>query len=359
MPRQRIPKLCHHRPTGRAYVTDQATGREVYLGAWGSAEAQIAYGQWVAALQARRREVPIEVRAGHAPTVSELVAAYLAHADGYYTKHGRPTTEAGTVRQATGFLFDLYPDLPAKDFGPGALKAVRQAMVEKGHARIHVNKQVQRLRRIWRWGVEHELVSADVWSALRSVQGLAAGRTAAKESEPVLPADPAAVAAALPLMPPTLRAMVSVQLFSGCRPQDTCILRPIDIECNTEPWVYTPLTHKTEHRGRPRKIWLGPQARAVLAPLLAKAKPEDWLFRHRRGRYTTQAYRRAIDRVLERHGLPLWSPGQLRHTQATAVRSRFGLEAAQVYLGHAEADVTQIYAERNEALARKVAEEMG
>ncbi len=358
MPR-RVPKLCRHRSSERAYVTDPATGKAVYLGTWGSPEAIAAYGRWVQAFLGRHQEAPADLPHGYSPTVSELLNAYLAFADTYYRKHGKPTTEAGTVRQAARFLFDLYPDLPARDFGPASLKAVRAAMIEAGHAREHINKQIQRIRRVWRWGVEHELVPADSWAALRAVQGLAAGRTAAKESEPVVPADPAAVEAALPFFPPLLRAMVQIQLFSGCRPQDTCILRKTDLDCTQLPWVYVPYTHKTEHRGRERKIWLGPQARAVLAPLLEKSEPEAWLFRHRRGRYTTQAYRRAIDRVLEKHGLPLWSPGQLRHTQATAVRSRFGLEAAQVYLGHAEADVTQIYAERNEALARKVAEAMG
>jgi len=41
------------------------------------------------------------------------------------------------------------------------------------------------------------------------------------------------------------------------------------------------------------------------------------------------------------------------------VRSEFGLEEAQVSLGHKKADVTQIYAERNAALAMKVAGEIG
>jgi len=49
----------------------------------------------------------------------------------------------------------------------------------------------------------------------------------------------------------------------------------------------------------------------------------------------------------------------LRHTAATRVRHAHGLEAAQVILGHTRADVTQIYAERDAALARAIAEKMG
>jgi site-specific recombinase XerC len=49
----------------------------------------------------------------------------------------------------------------------------------------------------------------------------------------------------------------------------------------------------------------------------------------------------------------------LRHSFATAIRKEHGLEAAQVLLGHARADVTQVYAERDEELAARVAEQVG
>jgi len=55
----------------------------------------------------------------------------------------------------------------------------------------------------------------------------------------------------------------------------------------------------------------------------------------------------------------LWHPNQIRHARGTAVRKKFGLEAAQVALGHERADVTQVYAERNLELATEVATAMG
>ena len=54
-----------------------------------------------------------------------------------------------------------------------------------------------------------------------------------------------------------------------------------------------------------------------------------------------------------------WSPNQLRHSAATEIRRRYGLEAAATVLGHAKADVTQIYAERDYALAANVARQIG
>jgi integrase len=54
-----------------------------------------------------------------------------------------------------------------------------------------------------------------------------------------------------------------------------------------------------------------------------------------------------------------WHPHQLRHTAATEIRRRFGLEAAQACLGHSELGVTQIYAEKNLEAARRVMSEIG
>jgi integrase len=66
-----------------------------------------------------------------------------------------------------------------------------------------------------------------------------------------------------------------------------------------------------------------------------------------------------VARACDRAGVPHWHPNQLRHLFATEVRRRYGLEAAQVALGHAKADVTQVYAERDLGLATRLALEMG
>jgi hypothetical protein len=41
------------------------------------------------------------------------------------------------------------------------------------------------------------------------------------------------------------------------------------------------------------------------------------------------------------------------------VRKKCGIKAAQVALGHARADVTQVYAERNMEMAMRIARETG
>jgi site-specific recombinase XerC len=54
-----------------------------------------------------------------------------------------------------------------------------------------------------------------------------------------------------------------------------------------------------------------------------------------------------------------WAPNRLRHSFATKVRKKYGLEAAQVALGHSSAAVTQVYAERDLDKGIQVAKAMG
>ena len=81
-----------------------------------------------------------------------------------------------------------------------------------------------------------------------------------------------------------------------------------------------------------------------------------------------RAVRRAVKRVnalrIKDGGenavlIELWSPNRLRHSAATEIRSEFGIEGAQVILGHSSADVTQVYAERDRRLAADIARKLG
>ena len=55
-----------------------------------------------------------------------------------------------------------------------------------------------------------------------------------------------------------------------------------------------------------------------------------------------------------------WHPHQLRHTAATIIRREFGLEAAQVALGHSSALITDaVYAERDRAKVEEVMIKIG
>ena len=180
-------------------------------------------------------------------------------------------------------------------------------------------------------------------------------------------------------------------------------------------WTYVPATHKTAYRGHARTVYLGPRAQAVLRPWLRTAL-DAYLFqpaeavadlrreRHARrvipagqgnelgtnrktvpkrsagNRYTSTTYCRAIQRACDKADraakekaraagrdvadderlVPRRHPHQLRHNYATNVRREYGLEAAQILLGHSSALVTDaVYAERGTAKGMEVAKAIG
>ncbi len=341
--------------------------------------------QGMAVGPSRRRET-IEGMYGH------FLRFAITH---YRTADGTPTSELRMYRDAVAPLRELYGDTYAADFGPLALQAVRQKMIDRGWCRTVINKNISRIRRLFKWAASQELVPQWLPHGLACVQGLQRGRTTAREMEPVTPVPATVVDALLPTLVPTLRAMVELQRFTGMRPGEVRLLRPCDVDRSGELWIYKPDQHKTAHRGKERVIVFGPRARAVFEPWLAKTEPTARCFTPMNAKneryealrakrkskvppsqmnrrkpveklqnvagdeFTDSGYAGMVTRAAVRAGLPAFHPHQLRHTFASEVRHRFGLEAAQVLLGHSKADVTQIYATRDLGLATKVASEVG
>ncbi|HTQ40823.1 MAG TPA: tyrosine-type recombinase/integrase [Pirellulales bacterium] len=406
----RVPTYRRHKPTGQAVVT--LDGHDIYLGKWNATASRQEYdrliGEWLSA----GRRLP-RAAASHDTTIIELAASYWRFAQGYYRKDGKPTRSLERVRLALKVLRQLYGPTCAGDFGPLALQAIQQRFVREGKARPYVNCLIEEIKRVFKWGVSQELVPALVFQALATVPGLRKGRTDAPEPQPIGPVAAAVVDATLPHLPPVVREMVRFQSLTGCRPGEVCILRPCDIDRSGDVWAYRPSTHKTEHHSRQRVIFIGPQAQEILRPYLLR-NAEAYCFapadserkrldarhemrktplscgnrpgtnRKRRRkialgeRYDTNAYAKCVRRasdLADRKGrqqardadpnvkddriIPRWSPNQLRHSKATEVRRRFGLEAVQVVLGHAKADVSQIYAERDLGLAERIMREVG
>lgn len=241
--------------------------------------------------------------------------------------------------------------------------------------------------------MSQELVPPSVFQALATVPGLRRGRTEAREPQRIAPVAESIVDATLPHLPRIVADMVRLQRLTGARPGEVCILRPCDVDRSGDVWAYRPASHKTEHHGRERIIFIGPKAQAILAPYLLRAadaycfSPREAVeaqnaqrrekrqspmtpsqSRRRRKRkpvrapgdcYTVHSYGRAITRACDAAEVDVWMPNRLRHSAATEIRSRFGLEAAATVLGHAQANVTQIYAERDLTKAAAIMREVG
>ena len=298
------------------------------------------------------------------------------------------TSELGDYKLSLRPLRELFGPTPAGEFSPLKLKAVRQRMIDAGLSRGVINQRVGRIKRVFKWGVSEELVPESVYRALLAVDGLKAGRSGARETAPVRPVTDEHVDAVLPFLSTPLRGLVRVQRLTGMRPGEVARMRGRDIDRSGEVWLYRPAQHKTAWRGKERVVPIGPRCREVVEEFLT-TDPDAYLFRPQDGReewfaakraarkskvppsqacrrkanprrkprevYSRHAYANAVARACEKACVPRWHPNQLRHSRATEVRGGFGLEAAQVVLGHARANVTEVYAERDQALAVKVA----
>ena len=417
MPRlvQSVPKYQKHRASGQAVVT--INGRDHYLGPHGTKASKLNYDrlitEWLSSGRSQSYGAPERDY-----TVVELIADYLRYAKSYYGDG--PRSSAAAMMYAVRPLKELYGRTAAAGFGPLQFKAVRQSLMGTDVSRSYVNQTMRKIAAVFRWGAGEGKLPASVPQSLSMVAGLRRGKTDLRETKPIQPVADATVDATIPHLSPIVADMIRLQRLCGARPAEVCILRPCDLDRTGEVWIYKPKEHKTEHHGKERTIFIGPQAQEILLRYLARGG-EDYCFRpcdsmakylaakhdaratplscgNRPGtnrrkkprkapgeRYTTCSYRRAIHNACDKafphpeldgirepmlnkeQKLELkawrkshrWAPNQLRHAAATEVRREFGLEAAQIVLGHSKADVTQVYAERDLAKGLEVAKRIG
>jgi len=263
----RIPSYRLHAPTGQAVV--RLSGRDFYLGPWQSERSKVEYQRLTAEWLANHRSLPAAASWGQADlTINELLASYLAYAKGYYQKNGEETSEVCCIRVAMRELARLYGHTPAGRFGPLALKAVRQQLVDRGLCRKTINGMISRMKRCFKWGVENEVLPPSVYHGLAAVNGLRRNRTEAKETAPVLPVSNALVDAVQPVVSRQVWAIVELMRLTVARCGEIIAMRGMDLDVSGEVWLYRPSSHKTAHYGHERIIDLGPKAQAVVKSFL-------------------------------------------------------------------------------------------
>jgi hypothetical protein len=200
MPRlfHRPPKYCLHKGTKQATVS--LFGRRIYLGPYGSRRSHEAYQQalrqWHEAKDAQATSNPeskdkgdladvpsitaatlrAERLTGSPITINELALVFRRHARSYYRKNGKITREATLIDDVIRILWKHHAGDFLEDFGPVSLDALRERMIDDlDWSRKHINKQVGRLIRMFKWAAEKELVDASVPLALKSLAGLKKG----------------------------------------------------------------------------------------------------------------------------------------------------------------------------------------
>lgn len=376
MPRlsKALPKYRKHRASGRAVVN--LNGKDHYLGPHDTKTSKLEYDRIIGEWLANGRRLPVQVN-DDTITVLNLCAAYWRFCKSYYVKNGKPTDEQAGVKAAIRHIKAAYSKTRAKDFGPLALEAVREQMIGTGNSRRYINQNIGRIRRMYRWGVSKELIPVEVYQALLAVAGLKRGKCAARETAPVMPVDDKVIEATLECAPKMIRDMIFIQLLTGCRPGEVCSIRPAEIDRTDDVWRYRPGSHKMELRGRHRVILIGPKAQAILLPYLSCDENKTCFERPTGGAFKRWNYNSKIHQACDK-AFPVpgnikndvvkskawqkqhrWAPNRLRHSRATDIRMKYGLEASQAVLGHSKADTTQIYAERDIATAAQIMREVG
>jgi integrase len=393
-----VPSYRLHKSSGQAVVTlpDGRGGRrDVLLGEHGTPASRAEYGRVIAEWEAAGRQLQVQKSQSQVRlTIAELLLRYFQWADVYYVDpDGQPSRELDNLKDALRPLRQLYAHSEASTFGPLSLRALQDHLIAQDLARGVVNSRINRIRRVFKWAVSFDLIPPVVHHALMTVPGIRQGRGNVRDTEPVRPVALEDVEQALPFMPPPVRAMVNVQLLTGCRAGEVMNMRAIDINTTGAVWVYRPARHKTRHRGKERVVFLGPQAQEHIKPFLrpqlegylfnprawveelraqraAKrvSKPTPSQLRRKRKtnpkrkpaeKYNRRSYRHAVVRACKKADVTPWSPLQLRHTAGTAIRAKFGVEAAKVILGHSKVETTQIYAEHDFARAEEIMREIG
>ncbi len=119
------------------------------------------------------RTIPRRVSgAGSDISVNELLEAYLLHADAYYVKNGKPTSEPSNIRLAFRPIKQLYGETPAGDFGPLQLEAARQTIIGTGVCfEGEVNRRVRLIVGAFKWAVAKAMVPPSLHHGLQAVAG--------------------------------------------------------------------------------------------------------------------------------------------------------------------------------------------
>ena len=343
------PRIVLHKASGLARCRVQ--GKDHYLGRYGSPEAAAAYARLLDDLAAG--QLPRAGKAGPL-TVAQLVASWQARVlPSYHPKGGEPYA----IRRAVQPLLELFATLPARDLDAPRLEQVRQQMIKLGWCASHINRQVLRLRGLWRWAELQGHVPHGSWAHLRALPSLGRNNHAVRHTRAVQPCTWETVKAVLPYCPPMPKVMLLLQWWSGLRCGEICRMRAAEIDRSGPVWYYRPIEHKNTWRGQIRVAALGKKCQALLYKLLPLAEEYVFVSRQRRP-YLTVSYARAILIASRRAGVSL-HPYQCRHAFKQRVTRLLGLDAARAALGQASLGSTNGYAAQQDLdLARRVAERL-
>ena len=371
------------------------------LGVWGTKEAERAYKvfcreYWASAAQEAEALPP-----GFCP-LGKLVTEYLK------ARKNLDSRDRGHIVTVCKILLTVCPDIPASKFSAMTYRKVRDAVVAVGlepgfrkpWSRQYINRLMNCLRGVFRWGISYDLVPPEVVAKIATVPPLRAGEVAGiSDTTPRQGVPDAVVAATMPYMTPTVADMVRIQRGACMRPSEVCGLKVGDIDQSGTCWRAVLARHKTARCGVKRWIVFSADETEILRQRCRGKAPEDYIFSpseameerwrtmaakrvtpttpsgllrdaarapYRTARlgdhYDAHAYARAVKYAIlaaQKAGehVEHWTPYQLRHAAVTATSLEHGREIASLQAGHTNLSTTAIYDHKAEAVAEQLAAE--
>lgn len=284
--KKKLPQMTRH-SSGQARV--RVGGRTYYLGLWGSAEAALAYAEFLrewersgyrapekattpsardrriqdimegygipqsaaqkvealartmqlaegeALALARIRHEDLFEPTGPAITLKQAFADYEDHLDatGRYLKDGRATAQRGIVKRALAEWSDRDGETAISKVNESLLLRHRDRLELKAVlTRSGINRKIGIICRALRWCWQRGVLPRDSWLGISAIEPLKRGELPADRDRkiPKRAATPEEVEAVAKNAGTVVGAMMRLQVLVGARPGEVCKLRHRDID---------------------------------------------------------------------------------------------------------------------------------
>ena len=203
-----LPKMRRQKASNGAHdrALVELNGHRHYLGRYGTPEAEEAYYRLITEWMARGR---CPAPPANDATILECADVYLAHLTEYYKDSPGSLERA---KYALAILLRLYGRTRADEFSAVHLRAVREEMINDKLARKTVNERIRIVVAMFKYCASFDIISAEVYHKVSTLEPLKRGRSAAKETEPVKAPPREHVEAVKERVNRSVRAMIDLQM---------------------------------------------------------------------------------------------------------------------------------------------------
>jgi integrase len=197
----------------------------------------------------------------------------VSHVIDGFLKHSQEAHEPKSYRWYTCLLGTFTPTYGKLRVTQLAKKHVLAWIKARGYNPTSQNRAIGALKRAFQWAVEEEHIPRNPIGHMRKPKSLMRERILTLEERQLILTS---------IKGQAFREFVRAMTLTGCRPGEIARLRKEDIDLGRGLWIFT--KHKTVKKtGRPRIIYLCPEALELTKTLFAKCSDDGPIFRNSRG----------------------------------------------------------------------------